>query len=210
MRAGVVPRRALGTGDEARPPETERPSPETTKSPLCTDGAGDTDAAHCPSLTHLQTVESSTLSARATSPAVSRLWASTRAIDDQNASECSRSPRLWRILVAIDGDCSSRSRKPRSVSTSRRTAAGRRHRRRTRQVGEQGDLTDDVAGSEIAHLGALPGHAEGALDDDEELLSALTFADQGATLVTVDLVREHCDLPQVSLGAAREERHAFQ
>ena len=40
---------------------------------------------------------------------------------DQSASEWRRSPRLWTTLVAIDGDSPSRPRKPRAVSTRRRT-----------------------------------------------------------------------------------------
>ena len=65
------------------------------------------------------------------------------------ASECRRSPRLWSTFVAIDGICSSRSE--RAVGHDEQPhRRGGGDRRRARDIRDEGDLADEVAGAELA------------------------------------------------------------
>src|SRR6185437_7437992 len=82
-----------------------------------------------------------------------------------------------------------------------------RHRRRPRHVGDQRDLTEEVARAERVDLLAALGDVGRPLEDDEELAPAIAFAHELLAFGEVDLIGGRGDLFELVLRARLEERH---
>src|SRR5262249_8053882 len=83
-------------------------------------------------------------------------------------------------------------------------------RRRARAVGQQRDLAEPVARSEIGDLPPALRHASGARDQYEELAPGSALAREHGPLPHVEVVGTRCQLPPLALRAPAEQRHLLQ
>src|SRR4029450_13973977 len=80
-------------------------------------------------------------------------------------------------------------------------------RRSPRQVRDEGDLAEEFAGMPRRQLLALARHLGLALEQNEELATPLTLANQHLVRGQVDLVRNRGDFAELALGERCEQRY---
>src|SRR5918996_1651510 len=85
-----------------------------------------------------------------------------------------------------------------------------RHRRRARQLGDQGDLTHEVAAGQRRDPPALPDDLDLAVDEHEELVPDLALLAQDPARLNLQVLADPLQLDELLAGEAREEGDALE